>query len=107
MSKRGLRSVVRHALPTALAATAAVLLLAGLRLPLWHMKLEAPQYRDREALKIAVFPNRYGGDMREIGVLNQYIGVHVPAKLPQFGWLPFLVAGGAALGLAASLPSVR
>src|SRR5262249_46421142 len=38
---------------------------------------------------------------------NESIGVHVPGRLPQFGWLPFLIAGGAALGLAASLLSVR
>jgi hypothetical protein len=71
------------------------------------MRLEAPQYRDEEALKIAVFPNRYGGDMREISVLDQYIGVHVPHTLPQFRWLPYLLAGGAALGVAASLLGIR
>jgi copper chaperone NosL len=103
MSKR----ITKRSLPIALSALASLLLLASLRLPLWHMRLEAPQYRDEEALKIAVFPNRYGGDMREITVLNQYIGVHVPRTLPQFGWLPFLLAGGAALGLAASFLSVR
>jgi copper chaperone NosL len=99
--------MIKRTLPIALTGLAALLLIASLRLPLWHMRLEAPQYRDEEALKIAVFPNHYGGDMREISVLNQYIGVHVPRTLPQFGWLPFLVAGGAALGLAASLLSVR
>jgi hypothetical protein len=71
------------------------------------MRLEAPQYRDEEALKVAVFPNRYGGDMREISVLNQYIGVHVPRALPQFGWMPYLLAGGAALGVGASLLNAR
>jgi hypothetical protein len=98
---------LKRGLPIVMAGVAALLLLASLRLPLWHMRLEAPQYRDEEALKIAVFPNRYGGDMREISVLNQYIGVHVPRALPQFGWLPYLLASGAALGLAASLLNVR
>jgi copper chaperone NosL len=101
------KQIIKRTLPIALTALAALLLLASLRLPLWHMRLEAPQYRDEEALKIAVFPNRYGGDMREITVLNQYIGVHVPRTLPQFAWLPFLVAGGAALGVAASFLNVR
>src|SRR5215831_16537642 len=101
------KQALHRSLPIALALVAALLLIASLRLPLWHMRLEAPQYRDEEALKIAVFPNRYGGDMREISVLNQYIGVHVPRSLPQFGWLPFLLAGGAALGLAASLLTFR
>src|SRR5215471_8971226 len=98
---------LKRSLPIIMAGVAALLLLASLRLPLWHMRLEAPQYRDEEALKIAVFPNRYGGDMREISVLNQYIGVHVPRTLPQFDWLPMLLASGAGLGLAASLLSVR
>jgi hypothetical protein len=107
MSNRNNCSFLMRGLPVVLAAGAAVLLLVSLRLPLWHMRLEAPQYRDEEALKIAVFPNRYGGDMREISVLNQYIGVHVPARLPQFGWLPALLAAGAAAGLVASFLSLR
>jgi hypothetical protein len=98
---------LKRSLPFAMSGLAAILLIVSLRLPLWHMRLEAPQYRDEEALKIAVFPNRYGGDMREISVLNQYIGVHVPRALPQFDWLPALLASGAGLGLAASLLGVR
>src|SRR5215470_2435957 len=99
--------VLKRSLPIMMAGLAALLLVTSLRLPLWHMRLEAPQYRDEEALKIAVFPNRYGGDMREISVLNQYIGVHVPRTLPQFDWLPVLLASGAGLGVAASLLSLR
>jgi hypothetical protein len=98
---------VQRGMPIALATIAAILLLASLRQPLWHMRLEAPQYKEEEALKIAVYPNRYGGDMREISVLNQYIGVHVPPTLPQFAWLPFLLAGGAAVGVVASLFPAR
>src|SRR5689334_16942144 len=97
MSNRNDRSQLKRVLPIALVVISAVLLIASLRLPLWHMRLEAPQYQAEEALKIAVFPNRYGGDMREISVLNQYIGVHVPATLPQFGWLPALLVGGAVI----------
>jgi hypothetical protein len=103
MSNQALKS----SLPIVMAGLAELLLVVSLRLPLWHMRLEAPQYRDQEALKIAVFPNRYGGDMREISVLNQYIGVHVPRTLPQFGWLPVLLVGGGALGIASSLLSAR
>ena len=88
-----------------LTAAAAAMLVASLRFPLWHMRLEAPQYRDEEALKVAVFPNKYGGDLREIKVLNQYIGVHVPDALPQFKWLPLVLLTGAAAGLlGATLP---
>lgn len=82
-----------------ITAAAAAMLVASIRFPLWHMRLEAPQYRDEEALKVAVFPNKYGGDLREIKVLNQYIGVHVPEALPQFKWLPIVLLTGAAAGL--------
>lgn len=82
-----------------LAVLASLLLLVSLKLPLWRMHLEAPQYRDREALNIAVHPDRFQGDLKELTVLDQYIGVHVPARLPQFKWLPALLAGGAGLGI--------
>ena len=85
-----------------MVAIAAALLFASLKLPLWHMRLEAPQYRDEEALKIAVHPNTMKGDLRELKVLNQYIGVHVPQTLPQFTWLPWAIAAAAVLGIGAS-----
>jgi hypothetical protein len=85
------------------ALIASVLLLASLKLPLWHMRLEAPQYRDEEALKIAVHPNEMKGDLRELKVLNQYIGVHVPSTLPQFKWLPWAITVAATLGIGTSL----
>jgi hypothetical protein len=82
----------------ALVAAASGLLLASLKLPLWQMRLEAPQYRDKEALHIAVHPNALRGDLKELTVLDQYIGVHVPPTLPQFKWLPGLLIAGAVLG---------
>ena len=101
------KKAFHRAPPIALATVAALLLVASLRFPLWQMRLEAPQYHDEEALRIAVFPNHYGGDMREISVLDQYIGVHVPRTLPQFDWLPILLVGGASLGITASLLGPR
>jgi hypothetical protein len=85
------------------AALASIFLLAALKLPLWEMRLEAPQYRDQEALRVAVHPNALRGDVKELSVLQQYIGVHIPPTLPQFKWLPGLLITGAVLGLAASL----
>jgi hypothetical protein len=85
-----------------LAIISSALLLASLKLPLWQMRLEAPQYRDQEALNVAVHPNAFRGDLREITVLDQYIGVHIPSTLPQFKWLPAVLIGGAAAGLAFS-----
>src|SRR5437588_4283261 len=78
-----------------LAAIAAGLLLFSLKLPLWQMRLETPQYKDEEALKIAVHANAFRGDLRELKVLNQYIGVHVPPTLPQFKWLPGVLIAAA------------
>jgi hypothetical protein len=85
--------------PLALTALASALLLVSLKLPLWQMKLEAPQYRGQEALRISVHPNALRGDIRELTVLDQYIGVHVPPRLPQFNWLPASLIAAAMLGL--------
>jgi len=90
-------------LPVLLAILASVLLLVSLKLPLWQMRLEAPQYRDQEALHIAVHPNSLRGDLGELSVLDRYIGVHIPPTLPQFKWLPVLLISGAVLGFVASL----
>jgi hypothetical protein len=65
--------------------------------------MEAPQYRDQEALRVNVFAGAMQGDLREISVLNQYIGVHIPATLPQSRWLPTALLAGAALGILASI----
>jgi hypothetical protein len=92
-----------RALPILMALLASVLLLVSLKLPLWQMRLEAPQYRDQEALHVAVHPNSLQGDLKELSVLDRYIGVHIPPTLPQFKWLPGLLIAGAALGFAASL----
>jgi hypothetical protein len=86
-----------------LVVIAAASLLVSLKLPLWQMRMEAPQYRDEEALKIAVHPNAFRGDMRELTVLEQYIGVHIPPTLPQFKWLPGALISGAVLGLVSVL----
>ncbi|HYT61462.1 MAG TPA: hypothetical protein VEL06_14895 [Haliangiales bacterium] len=90
-------------MPILLAILASAMLLVSLKLPLWQMRLEAPQYRDREALQVAVHPNSLRGDLRELSVLDQYIGVHVPPTLPQFKWLPGLLIAGAVFGFAAGL----
>lgn len=82
---------------------AAGLLLASLQFPLWQMRLEAPQYRGQEALHVAVHPHALRGDLKELAVLNQYIGVHIPPTLPQFKWLPAVLVAGAVFGVLAGL----
>jgi hypothetical protein len=95
----------RTFLAIACAFVAAALLAAAIKLPLWHLRMEAPQYRDKEALRVSVFAGSMKGDLREITVLNQYIGVHIPETLPQSKWLPTALGIGAVLGIvAASLP---
>jgi hypothetical protein len=89
------------------AFIAAGLLVASLRLPLWHMRMEAPQYRDQEALKVLVLPGSLRGDLNEIKVLNQYIGVTVPTTLPQTNWLPIALTVVAGLGLLAAFLPLR
>ncbi len=91
----------------ALAFVAGGLLLASLRLPLWQMRMEAPQYRAEEALKVSVQPGSLSGDLNEIKVLNKYIGVTIPEVLPQTRWLPTALVTGAVLGLVAVLLPLR
>ena len=94
-------------LPIILALFAAGLLVLSLRLPLWRMRMEAPQYRGPEALKVLVLPGSLKGNLGEIKILNQYIGVTIPDTLPQAAWLPPLLCIGAALGLVVSLLPLR
>lgn len=102
-----MNKAVRKYLPLVCAVAAVGLLAASLKFPLWQMRMEAPQYRDNEALRVTVYPNRMAGDLREIVVLNQYIGVHIPETLPQNRWLPQALLACGALGIGASvLPQV-
>lgn len=87
----------------ALTAVAAALLVASVSLPLWQMRMEAPQYKNEEALRVLVYPNALRGDLQEIKVLNGYIGVHIPERLPQMRWLPGVLYAGAIAGLVAAL----
>ena len=86
-----------------LTTAAGALLLASLKQPLWQMRMEAPQYQNEEALKVRVYPQGMHGDLGEINVLNQYIGVHVPATLPQFNWLPGALIAAAVAGVVGGL----
>jgi len=107
LNKSNSREVARSSsvgiriLTVSFTVIASVLLLVSLKYPLWQMRLEAPQYRGEEALRIAVHPNAIRGDVRELSVLDQYIGVHVPPTLPQFKWLPATLIIGAVLTICA------
>jgi len=69
-------------------------------LPIWKMKLDAPQYP--ASLRLTAYGTRIEGDLREINIINHYIGMEaidtVPA--PEMGLFAYALAG---LGLAAVL----
>src|ERR1051325_5264858 len=93
----------RSMIALALAITAAACLAGAVKLPIWHLRMEAPQYRDQEALRVNVFAGSMNGDLREITVLNQYIGVHIPTVLPQSRWLPAVLLAAGGLGILGSI----
>ncbi len=88
-------------------ATASALLLAALFAPLWMTRMEAPQYRGEEALRVKVFADRVTGDIREIELLNSYIGVHLPLDTPELKATPWVLGGLWLLSLIVLLVPLR
>src|SRR5215831_5807259 len=87
--------------PRALLVVAALLLLPTYFFPLWKLTMFAPQYPD--GLRLSIYSYKLEGgnrgqDIKEINVLNHYIGMRdlVPADFTEFKWIPFVVG---ALGL--------
>jgi copper chaperone NosL len=69
-------------------------LVIGLTMPLWHIQMEAPQYP--EGLTVEIYSHKLeggheGNDLREINILNHYIGMKKinRAELGDLDWLPF------------------
>jgi hypothetical protein len=95
----------RKILAIAAACAASALLVASLSLPVWKMRMDAPQYQGNEALKVTVYPGKMTGDLDEIVHIQQYVGITIPTTLPQLQWLPRILFGGAIVGfVAAFLP---
>jgi hypothetical protein len=75
---------------------AAALLVAVYLFPLWNLTMFAPQYPDGLRMNIYSYKldggNR-GQDVKEINVLNHYIGMKdlVTDDFTEFKWLPFVV----------------
>lgn len=63
------------------AVLAAGLVALSAQLPLWTMKLEAPQYP--EGLYLQAYGTGMEGDLRELNILNHYIGMP-PIEAPPF-----------------------
>lgn len=87
--------------PRLMILAAALLLVAVYIFPLWNLTMFAPQYP--EGLRLDIYSYKLEGgnngqDIKEINVLNHYIGMRdlVAEDFTEFKWLPFIVG---ALGL--------
>jgi hypothetical protein len=92
--------------PRGLLILAAALLLATAFLPLWNLTMFAPQYPD--GLRLDIYAYRLAGgnggqDVKEINVLNHYIGMRdlVEEDFTEFAWMPFIIGALALLILRA------
>ena len=86
---------------------AAALLVTAYFLPLWNLTMFAPQYPDGLRLDIyryTLVGGNNGQDVKEINVLNHYIGMRISSNeaFTEFKWMPFVIG---ALGLL--LPAGR
>ena len=88
--------------PRLLLLAAAVLVAVTLTQPLWNLTMFAPQYQD--GLRMDIYAHelkggRNGQDIKEINLLNHYIGMHDLSNedFTEFKWMPF------ALGILALL----
>lgn len=64
---------LKYRLPAWLLTGAAFLLIISVFLPYWQITLYAPQYPN--GLTVVSYVNRLGGQVDEINILNQYIGM--------------------------------
>lgn len=76
-------------------------------LPVWHMKLWAPQYR--EGLTMSIYTNTIRGDLDKINTLNHYVGMKAitPADFREFTYLPQALTGLGVCALLAALLNRR
>jgi hypothetical protein len=91
-----------------LVLLAAVSLTSVFFAPLWNLTMFAPQYPDGLRLDIwsyALVGGNGGQDLKEINVLNHYIGMRdlVGEDFTEFHWLPFAVGALALLALRAAV----
>lgn len=98
-------------LPRVLLALASGLLLISLQLPLWRVKLVAPQYP--EGLGMVIDAHTVRGatehDLGNINKLNHYIGMKTidPAAIPELRVMPWVIVGLAVFAAGAALVGNR
>ena len=83
--------------PRACFLLAAVLIVTAHFFPLWNLTMFAPQYPD--ALRLDIFDHALvggnnGQDLKEINLLNHYIGMRDLAieDFTEFKWMPFALS---------------
>jgi nitrous oxidase accessory protein len=76
-------------------------------LPVWVMKLWAPQYP--EGLTLTIYANTIGGDLQKINTLNHYVGMHAisPNDFKEFTYMPQLLTFFGVMALLAALVNRR
>lgn len=82
---------------------AAAILIPCIFLPVWTITLNAPQYPG--GLDIVIYPHTVAGQLREVNLLNHYIGMHEIAanEFPEFVFIPFFILRFATFGILAAL----
>ena len=98
-------------LPRILTLVAAVLMVAVYFVPLWNVRLTAPQYPEGLGMHIRI--NTVEGatenDLNNINNLNHYIGMKriEPESIPELRLMPWIVAALVVTGLATALIARR
>jgi copper chaperone NosL len=71
-------------------------------LPIWQMRLWAPQYR--EGLTLTIYTNTIRGDIDKINTLNHYVGMKAITAndYREFSYLPQLLTGFGVMALLAA-----
>ncbi|MFB3853796.1 MAG: hypothetical protein ACE148_08225 [Vicinamibacterales bacterium] len=94
--------------PRVLLVVAAFLLVGVYLFPLWNMTMFAQQYQ--QGLRLNIYAHKLDGgnngqDVREINILNHYIGMRelFADDFTEFKWLPFVVGAIGLLFLRAAV----
>jgi hypothetical protein len=92
----------------ALALAAALLVVPTYFFPLWNLTMYAPQYG--EGLRLDIYSYKLQGgndgqDLKEINLLNHYIGMRdlAASDFREFQWMPFVLGALALLFLRAAV----
>jgi hypothetical protein len=96
------------AAPRSILLVAAALIITAHFLALWNLTMFAPQYPNGLRLDIydhALVGGNGGQDIKEINLLNHYIGMRDLATedFTEFQWMPFVLGGLALLFLRATV----